>query len=39
VDKIKAVLVDDKGIFQNIPVIPVVIKSATILKTPIQPKQ
>jgi peptidyl-prolyl cis-trans isomerase A (cyclophilin A) len=25
--------------FQNIPVIPVVIKSATILKTPIQPKQ
>jgi len=39
VDKIKAVLVDDKGIFQNIPVIPVVVKSATILKTPIQPKQ
>ena len=39
VDKIKAVLVDDKGMFQNIPVIPVVIKSATILKTPIQPKQ
>ncbi|MCU6501520.1 peptidyl-prolyl cis-trans isomerase [Rugamonas sp. A1-17] len=38
VDKIKGVLVDDKGIFQNIPVIPVVIKSATILKTPIQPK-
>ena len=38
VDKIKAVLVDDKGMFQNIPVIPVVIKSATILKTPIQPK-
>ncbi len=39
VDKIKGVLVDDKGIFQNIPVIPIVIKSATILKTPIQPKQ
>jgi peptidyl-prolyl cis-trans isomerase A (cyclophilin A) len=39
VDKIKAVLVDDKGMFQNIPVIPIVIKSATILKTPIQPKQ
>jgi len=39
VDKIKGVLVDDKGMFQNIPVIPVVIKSATILKTPIQPKQ
>ncbi|USX24918.1 peptidylprolyl isomerase [Oxalobacteraceae bacterium OTU3CINTB1] len=38
VDKIKGVLVDDKGIFQNIPVIPVVVKSATILKTPIQPK-
>ncbi|TFW30005.1 peptidylprolyl isomerase [Duganella callida] len=38
VDKIKGVLVDDKGIFQNIPVIPIVVKSATILKTPIQPK-
>jgi peptidyl-prolyl cis-trans isomerase A (cyclophilin A) len=38
VDKIKGVLVDDKGMFQNIPVIPVVVKSATILKTPIQPK-
>ncbi len=38
VDKIKGVLVDDKGMFQNIPVIPIVIKSATILKTPIQPK-
>ncbi|MEO5935090.1 MAG: peptidylprolyl isomerase [Duganella sp.] len=38
VDKIKGVLVDDKGIFQNIPVIPIVIKSATILKTPIEPK-
>jgi peptidyl-prolyl cis-trans isomerase A (cyclophilin A) len=39
VDKIKGVLVDDKGMFQNIPVIPIVIKSATILKTPIAPKQ
>jgi peptidyl-prolyl cis-trans isomerase A (cyclophilin A) len=39
VDKIKAVLVDDKGMFQNVPVVPVVVKSATILKTPIQPKQ
>ncbi|MTV36950.1 peptidylprolyl isomerase [Duganella radicis] len=39
VDKIKGVLVDDKGIFQNLPVIPVTVKSATILKTPIQPKQ
>jgi len=38
VDKIKGVLVDDKGPFQNIPVTPIVIKSATILKTPIQPK-
>ncbi|MFA9217059.1 MAG: peptidylprolyl isomerase [Sphingomonadaceae bacterium] len=38
VDKIKGVLVDDKGMFQNIPVIPIVIKSATILKTPVQPK-
>ena len=39
VDKIKGVLVDDKGIFQNLPVIPITVKSATILKTPIQPKQ
>jgi peptidyl-prolyl cis-trans isomerase A (cyclophilin A) len=39
VDKIKAVLVDDKGMFQNLPVVPVTVKSATILKTPIQPKQ
>jgi cyclophilin family peptidyl-prolyl cis-trans isomerase len=38
VDKIKGVLVDDKGMFQNIPVTPILIKSATILKTPIQPK-
>jgi cyclophilin family peptidyl-prolyl cis-trans isomerase len=37
VDKIKGVLVDDKGIFQNIPVTPIVVKSAIILKTPIQP--
>jgi cyclophilin family peptidyl-prolyl cis-trans isomerase len=37
VDKIKGVLVDDKGIFQNIPVEPIVVKSAIILKTPIQP--
>nr|WP_315396042.1 peptidylprolyl isomerase [uncultured Duganella sp.] len=37
VDKIKGVLVDDKGIFQNIPVTPIVIKSATILKTPVEP--
>ncbi len=39
VDKIKAVLVDDKGMFQNLPVVPVTVKSVTILKTPIQPKQ
>lgn|SRR5450830_1877041 len=39
VDKIKAVLVDDKGMFQNLPVVPVIVKSVTILKTPIQPKQ
>lgn len=32
VDKIKVLLVDDKPGFQNIPVIPVVIKSATVLK-------
>ncbi|MBJ7312924.1 peptidylprolyl isomerase [Rugamonas sp. CCM 8940] len=38
VDKIKGTLVDDKGMFQNLPVTPVVIQSATILKTPIQPK-
>ncbi len=38
VDKIKGVLVDDKGMFQNVPVVPVVITSATILKTPVQPK-
>jgi peptidyl-prolyl cis-trans isomerase A (cyclophilin A) len=39
VDKIKGVLVDDKTpIFQNVPVIPVVIKSATVLKKPIEPK-
>lgn len=38
VDKIKGVLVDDKGMFQNIPVTPIFVKSATILKTPIVPK-
>ena len=38
VDKIKGVLVDDKGMFQNLPVTPIFVKSATILKTPIQPK-
>jgi peptidyl-prolyl cis-trans isomerase A (cyclophilin A) len=39
VDKIKGVLVDDKSpIFQNVPVIPIVVKSATVLKTPIAPK-
>jgi len=39
VDKIKGVLVDDKGIFQNIPVKPIVITSATILKTPVAATQ
>ncbi|MGV7207151.1 peptidylprolyl isomerase [Oxalobacteraceae bacterium A2-2] len=39
VDKIKGVLVDDKGIFQNIPVTPIVVKSATVLKTPVQTNQ
>ncbi|TWI69876.1 peptidyl-prolyl cis-trans isomerase A (cyclophilin A)/peptidyl-prolyl cis-trans isomerase B (cyclophilin B) [Pseudoduganella lurida] len=39
VDKISKVLVDDKSFtFQNVPVIPVVIKSANVLKKPIQPK-
>ncbi|QGZ42305.1 peptidyl-prolyl cis-trans isomerase A (cyclophilin A)/peptidyl-prolyl cis-trans isomerase B (cyclophilin B) [Pseudoduganella flava] len=39
VDKIKGVLVDDKSYaFQNVPVNPIVIKSAIILKTPIAPK-
>lgn len=37
VDKIKVLLVDDKPGFQNIPVVPVVVKSATILKTRIVP--
>ena len=32
VDKIKVVLVDDVGGQQNVPVIPIVIKSATIVK-------
>jgi peptidyl-prolyl cis-trans isomerase A (cyclophilin A) len=39
VDKIKVLLVDDKPGFQNIPVHPVVIKSATVLKTRIVPKE
>jgi cyclophilin family peptidyl-prolyl cis-trans isomerase len=40
VDKIRGVLVDDKSpIFQNVPVTPIVVKSATILKTPIAPKK
>ncbi|QBE61962.1 peptidyl-prolyl cis-trans isomerase [Pseudoduganella lutea] len=39
VDKIKGVLVDDKSfVFQNVPVTPIVIKSATLLKKPIAPK-
>ncbi|HEY1147895.1 MAG TPA: peptidylprolyl isomerase, partial [Pseudoduganella sp.] len=33
VDKIKAVLVDDKPNFQNLPVTPIVVKSVTVLKT------
>lgn len=37
VDKIKVLLVDDKPGFQNIPVIPVVVKSTTILKNRIVP--
>jgi peptidyl-prolyl cis-trans isomerase A (cyclophilin A) len=37
VDKIKGVLVDDKPGFQNIPVNPIVIKSATVLKNRIVP--
>jgi cyclophilin family peptidyl-prolyl cis-trans isomerase len=32
VDKIKGVLVDDKPGFQNVPVTPVVITSATVVK-------
>ncbi|HEU4852474.1 MAG TPA: peptidylprolyl isomerase [Telluria sp.] len=32
VDKIKAVVVDDKPGFENIPVTPIVIKSATVVK-------
>ncbi len=39
VDKIKGVLVDDKSfVFQNVPVTPIVIRSATLLKKPIAPK-
>ncbi len=37
VNKIKGVMVDDKGIFQNIPVKPITITKATILKKPIEP--
>jgi peptidyl-prolyl cis-trans isomerase A (cyclophilin A) len=37
VDKIKGVLVDDKPGFQNIPVKPIVVKSATVLKNRIVP--
>ena len=37
VDKIKVLLVDDKPGFQNIPVKPVIIKSATVLKNRIVP--
>ncbi|MBB3221731.1 cyclophilin family peptidyl-prolyl cis-trans isomerase [Massilia umbonata] len=40
VDKIKGVLVDDKSFtFQNVPVTPIVVTSATVLKKPIVPKQ
>ncbi|UGQ48142.1 peptidylprolyl isomerase [Massilia endophytica] len=39
VDKIKGVLVDDKPMFANIPVIPITITSVTVLKTKIEPKQ
>jgi peptidyl-prolyl cis-trans isomerase A (cyclophilin A) len=40
VDKIRGVLVDDKSFtFQNVPVTPIIIKSATLLKKPIAPKQ
>jgi peptidyl-prolyl cis-trans isomerase A (cyclophilin A) len=37
VNKIKGVVVDDKGIFQNIPVKPITITKAVILKKPIEP--
>jgi peptidyl-prolyl cis-trans isomerase A (cyclophilin A) len=37
VDKIKAVLVDDKPNFQNLPVTPIVVKSVSVLKTRIVP--
>ncbi|MGO4466233.1 peptidylprolyl isomerase, partial [Pseudoduganella sp. RAF53_2] len=37
VDKIKTVLVDDKPNFQNIPVVPIVVKSVTVLKHRIVP--
>ena len=39
VDKIKGVLVDDVRGQQNVPVIPIVIKGATLVKTPVAPKQ
>jgi peptidyl-prolyl cis-trans isomerase A (cyclophilin A) len=39
VDKIKGVLVDDKPMFQNIPVNPITITGVTLLKTKIEPKQ
>lgn len=39
VDKIKAVVVDDVRGMQNVPVIPIVIQSATVLKKPIMPKE
>jgi len=37
VDKIKGTLVDDKGIFQNLPVTPITVTSVTLLKTKIEP--
>jgi peptidyl-prolyl cis-trans isomerase A (cyclophilin A)/peptidyl-prolyl cis-trans isomerase B (cyclophilin B) len=39
VDKIKAVVVDDIRGLQNVPVTPVVIKSATVLKQPVEAVQ
>jgi len=36
VDKIKGVLVDDIRGYQNVPVTPVVVESATLLKTPVK---
>ena len=37
VDKIKGVVVDDHGVFQNLPVKPIIVTSATLLKTHIVP--